>query len=152
MASGNMQQPLKTYMSYCVHIRVLDSHQELCYKKDHVLPCPLVGCLRTRSTASPLGQASILKGGNGLYQGLVQSVPNFPHHWFTSQMCSLSTHITRGDDQTKSGTRRWVYNSWVRCLSHLEKCLKKCLNRTPKPITQLESVCPPSHKNIPTSM
>lgn len=61
-----------------------------CYKKDCVLPCPIVGCLRTMST-SPLGQASILKGGNGLHQGLVQSVPNFRHHWFTSQVCS---HLT----------------------------------------------------------
>jgi hypothetical protein len=98
-----------------------------CYKKDHVLPCPIVGCLWTRST-SPLGQASILKGGNELHQGLVQSVPNFQRHWFTSQVCSLSTHITRGNDQTKSGTSRRVYNSWVRCLSHLEQCLQKCLN------------------------
>jgi hypothetical protein len=92
MASGNMQQPLKTYMSYCVHIRVLDSHQELCYKKDHVLPCPLVGCLRTRSTASPLGQASILKGGNGLYQGLVQSVPNF--HTIDSHLKCVLCQLT----------------------------------------------------------
>jgi hypothetical protein len=52
MVSGNTQQPLKTkmphrvhirFMSYSVHIRVLDSHQELLIQQRSVMSCPTVG-------------------------------------------------------------------------------------------------------------
>jgi hypothetical protein len=43
MASDNMQQPLKTEISYCVHNRVLDSHQELLLQERSCIVMPSIG-------------------------------------------------------------------------------------------------------------
>jgi hypothetical protein len=86
-------------------------------------------CPPPTNTTSLAGQAAILIGGNGLFQGLVQNPILNP------TICTwimLDVIDSNGKNVTLN---TWKMESAEGCLPHPRKSLKKCLNRPLKLVT-----------------